>query len=154
VTFEAAVRFLIAAFPYSRGVIWLRTMSMAAPEPWVPIQLIWRQRLAAYWSIFWPCWALSFVLVMFLASPILSVDLKQSTLPLEVAAQVSFFLAQALTVHRIVHKRYRTFQVRVVRDDPHAAASSLSVGEGLPSGFSSHGRSLRFCWRFSCCSPG
>lgn len=71
------------------------------------IKLTWGQKVAAYWSISWPAWVASFILVDLFRDSVFVIPLKN----------LAFFGVQAVLTHRLVRKNYRSFRVDVVRDD-------------------------------------
>jgi uncharacterized membrane protein YsdA (DUF1294 family) len=94
------------------------------------LSLSWQQRFAAFWAISWPAWIVSFATVSF--------DLSfDSTNPpshhlwiASIIAQIAFFATQALLVHRLPRKKFRTFRLEVVRDGGESSRT-LSAKEGV-----------------------
>jgi hypothetical protein len=81
------------------------------------IHLAWAQKLAAYWSICWPAWLVSWILA-FLSTSIYSVsDLKYRLPVIAIGGNLLFFGIQAVLIHRLVRKNYRSFRVEVIRGD-------------------------------------
>jgi hypothetical protein len=86
--------------------------------------------LAAFWSISWPAWILSVVIVI-LSTSGYSVDVLQYNLSLlAIGGNLVFFAVQALLTRRLVRKNYRSFRLYVVRD--HGSTSrDLSMREAF-----------------------
>ena len=81
------------------------------------INLAWRQKVAAYWSISWPAWVASFTF-MVLVTRRYSVDALADHFSLiAVAGNLAFFGIQAVLTHRLVRKNYRSFRVDVIPED-------------------------------------
>ena len=81
------------------------------------INLAWRQKVAAFWSISWPAWIGSFVLVILLTSGY-SVELLQDNFSIvALGGNLAFFGIQTLLTRRLVRKDYRSFRMYVVRSD-------------------------------------
>ena len=94
------------------------------------ISLAWRQKVAAFWSISWPAWIGSFVLVMLLTSGY-SVELLQDKFSIiAFGGNLAFFSIQALLTRRLVRKNYRSFRVYVVRSDG-SQCRKLSLREAV-----------------------
>jgi hypothetical protein len=74
------------------------------------INLAWRQKLAAYWSVSWPPWISTIVMAVLVAGPAVT---RHTAL----AATHPFFGIQALLIPRLVRHDYRTFRVYTIRDD-------------------------------------
>jgi hypothetical protein len=74
-----------------------------------PIDLKWSQQLAAFWSILWPCWLLSFLLVAVFRRVL------EVTIALQVFLTVTHLVGQGILSFRLVRKNYRTFWIGVVR---------------------------------------
>src|SRR5882762_2356470 len=97
------------------------SVSMRTDEnaEWPPIDLAWRQTLAAFWSITWPSGLAMFILLLALLSALPSDssvdDLAQYGLAINLAINLMFFLCQAVLIPRLVRKRYRSFRVDVLR---------------------------------------
>ena len=107
-------------------------MDLTEPSPerleW-QIQLAWRQKLAAFWSITWPAVVACF-LGAFPFIVIVGHSSKSDLAALSVATRVAFYVIQAALIHRIVRKKYRSFRVEVVRDDGQRSRS-MTTSEGL-----------------------
>jgi hypothetical protein len=94
------------------------------------INLAWRQKVAAYWSISWPAWIGSFVVVILFTSGY-SVDLLQENFSIiAIGGNLTFFAIQALLTGRLVRKNYRSFRVYVVRDVG-TQSRNLSIREAV-----------------------
>lgn len=91
-------------------------MALQPRDNWPPIDLAWRQKLAAYWSVCWPSLLVMFIVGVGLSSTWSLDQLSQHELLLSIASNSAFFVCQVLLVRRIVRKRFRTFEVRVLRD--------------------------------------
>lgn len=87
-------------------------VSKPSDLPGWQINLTWGQKIAAFWSISWPAWIASFVLV-FHNGHSFEVVQKHSA----VVANLAFFMFQALLTLRLVRKNYRSFRVYVLHDD-------------------------------------
>lgn len=89
-------------------------MEFAETAEW-EIRLAWRQKVAAYWAISWPAWAISFILFSWLTSHY-STDELGGHLPILVLNLVlDFVVIQAIFSRRLVRKNYRSFRVNVIR---------------------------------------
>jgi hypothetical protein len=71
------------------------------------IDLSWPQRLAAYWSTFWPAWIASIIVLILLTG---------HTSVTFVVSGLVFLNVQAFLTHRLVRKNYRSFRVFVIRE--------------------------------------
>jgi hypothetical protein len=80
-----------------------------------PISLGWGERLAAFWSIWWPCWIIVGLNVAF-GAVLTSGEFHRSLQVLSVLTQALVFAFQALLVHRLVRKQYRSFYIAVLPD--------------------------------------
>jgi hypothetical protein len=80
-----------------------------ADIPGWPISLTWGQRIAAFWTIFWPAWIGTFLLAIFHTGP--------SVPALAIYVNLLYFAIQALTTRLLVRKNYRSFRIYVVRND-------------------------------------
>jgi hypothetical protein len=100
-----------------------------AASPEAMIDLTWRQKIAAFWSIAWPTWLASFVLLGFLIGHV-SINSTEGRLRLSLLGNAAYFVGQALLFPRLVRKRYRSFQIFVVRHDQ-PPSRSLSPSEIL-----------------------
>jgi len=84
-------------------------------EEW-EIKLAWRQKVAAFWSISWPAWLVSFIPVTLLVNAA-SLEQAQARAGLAIITnQLAFFVTQWVLTYRIPRKRYRSFRVEVIRD--------------------------------------
>jgi hypothetical protein len=72
------------------------------------IDLTWRQKIAAFWSIAWPCWLATFVLLGFITERFPVDDLVGHISALSVAANVAFLSGQAVLIQRLFRKQYET----------------------------------------------
>src|SRR5438874_6781717 len=94
---------------------------MEAPAvPGWRINLTWGQKVAAYWSISWPALIGSFALVSLT---------RRIPLLYPLIGNPAFFGFQAILIHRLVRKNYRTFSVGVLHDDGQQNRK-LSLPEG------------------------
>ena len=95
-------------------------MEIPETEEW-QIHLAWRQKVAAYWSISWPAWVVSFTLTILLTATY-SLDQSKDYAPrISLAATGIFYIFQAMLTQRLVRKNYRSFRVVVIRDgDQHS----------------------------------
>ena len=107
-------------------------------QQWPPIQLAWRQKLAAFWSIAWPS-LLASMLLMFVLSGVLTSDKVETVDSLgargEIAAVVSnlaFLVGQVILIPRLYRKRYRSFRVEISHED--GASNRLSAPEVMRVG--------------------
>jgi hypothetical protein len=95
--------------------------SESGERPWPPINLAWRQKLAAYWSISWPALIVSLWIggwyVNNLADSTGSGEIAGHKLIIFCFLNVPFFVVQAFLTGRLVRKEYRTFRVVVLRYD-------------------------------------
>src|SRR5437660_8682392 len=95
----------------------LLSVSMRTDEnaEWPPIDLAWRQTLAAFWSITWPSGLAMFILMLILLSALPTDwavdDLAQYGLAINLAINLMFFLCQAVLIPHLVRKGYRFFRV-------------------------------------------
>lgn len=90
--------------------------------------LAWRQQLAAYWSISWPAQLASFALATLLSIPLSLTEMQEHFTLIAAVESLSFFCVQALLTNRLVRKKYKTFRIEVLRDDPTQTAK-LSLSE-------------------------
>src|SRR5690242_9338454 len=119
-------------------------METVNSQQWPPIELAWRQTLAAFWSISWPSLLASWLLMVFL-SGILTSNRIETVDSLgvrgEVAALVSnlaFLFGQIILIPRLYRKRYRSFRVEVLRPGD-ATDPTLSAQEKIRVG-------IRLAW--------
>src|ERR1051326_2504589 len=98
-------------------------MPISETEDW-EIEPAWRQMGAAYWSISWPAWILSFIPTMIWLSGPLTTNAWVASL----VGYVTFMAVQATLTRRLVRKNYRSFRVHVVRDDGESSRK-LSIRE-------------------------
>jgi hypothetical protein len=93
----------------------------------------WGQKLSAFWSVSWPAWIGSWLLVMLaigLASNSFLGDHRSGiAIGIALARQILFFGFQAILSRRLFTKNYQTFLVHVIRDDGHQSRK-LSYREG------------------------
>lgn len=94
------------------------------------INLAWRQKLAAYWSISWPGLLVSYINIILVTALIPFDSLKDSVPTIIIANAVIFFGLQAILVPRLVWKNYRTFRIVVVRENGQETRG-LTMGEVL-----------------------
>ena len=82
------------------------------------IELAWRQKVAAYWSIYWPAMLVTFFVVIFTTLDYNLKDLNRLGVRLQImgTTAITFYGLQALLVHRLVRKTYRSFRIAVIRD--------------------------------------
>jgi hypothetical protein len=81
------------------------------------IDLAWRQKVAAFWSISWPAWVASFTLALLVTSLYPVSDLAQHLPAISLGGNLLFFGIQAVLTRRLVRKNYRSFRVEILRDD-------------------------------------
>jgi hypothetical protein len=81
------------------------------------IQLAWRQKVAAYWSISWLALIASFFVVVYLTDRYSVAELMDHRGMISLEANFIFFVIQLLLARRLVRKNYRSFRVYVVRAD-------------------------------------
>ena len=93
-------------------------------------ELSWSQQFAAFWAISWPAWLFTFTALGFIQAPIGLQQLKSHLFLLSVVAAILFFAAQALLVHRLTRKDFRTFRLEVLRGNGETSRK-LSAVEGL-----------------------
>lgn len=95
--------------------------------------LAWRQKFAAFWSISWPAWVIS-MLVLGVVTSMFSVErLGQPELlgVLFLTQKGVFFLLQGLFIPRLFRKQYRDFRIYLLRDNGEDARTP-SFPEVLP----------------------
>jgi hypothetical protein len=80
-----------------------------------PIHLTWRQELAASWSITWPNWIASFLVLALLPNVTLEYTLTFRAVPFLVTTFVVLF-GQVVLTFRLVRKDYRSFWIGVRRE--------------------------------------
>lgn len=89
------------------------------------IRLAWRQKVAAFWSISWPAWALSLILATWLMDRYSISELPDHIATISLVTNVAFFAIQAVLVLRLPRKNYRTFRIEVIRDNDERARRFL-----------------------------
>lgn len=94
------------------------------------IDLTWRQKIAAFWSISWPCWLASFVLVSFVIGNKSRGELENESSSLGLVANIAFLVLRFLLIPRLVRKKYRSFRIFVVRGDDQPVRG-LSANEAV-----------------------
>ena len=77
-----------------------------------PINLTWRQELAAWWSIFWPCWILSILP----AAIFFRVTGRSMPSVLLSTTKILFYVGQPILLFRLVRKNYRSFWIGILRE--------------------------------------
>jgi hypothetical protein len=91
----------------------------ATTEQNEPINLRWSQELAASWSIMWPCWVASLVLVALIPGLVLNDAalkyLSRSTAVL-VLGNFIMLVTQCVLAFRLVRKNYRLFWIGVLHE--------------------------------------
>jgi hypothetical protein len=80
------------------------------------VSLSWGQTIAGYWSIFWSAWIGSLAIVAVFTSRYSVEELKEHFSAVALGGNLAFFAVQAVLIHRLVKKNYRTFRISVVRD--------------------------------------
>jgi len=85
---------------------------LSSDTPGWDIDLAWRQKVAAYWSISWPALIGSFGAVAYSFA-----DFTTHYYAAAVVGQIAFFCFQAILTPRLFRKNYRTFRICVIRDD-------------------------------------
>jgi hypothetical protein len=94
------------------------------------LSLSWTRRFAAFWAISWPAWIVSFATAGFGLS-FDSLDAPPNHFfAASMLAHIAFFASQALLVHRLPRKNFRTFRLEVVRDGG-ASSRIFSAREGV-----------------------
>jgi len=89
------------------------------------------QELAASWSIWWPCWVASFLLVALIPGVVLNETalkyLLQNTAVLVLTGNLIILVAQCVLPFRLVRKNYRSFWIGVLHEgEPLKRSFSLS----------------------------
>jgi hypothetical protein len=79
--------------------------------------LTWSQRLAAFWSIFWPSLIAWMLLTLTWAVLKSSRNTGNSLWFASIGSNVVLFVVQGILTHRLVQKNYRSFHVEVIRDN-------------------------------------
>src|SRR5437870_684062 len=102
------------------------TNSAQTKEQSKPINLEWSQRLAAFWSVWWPCWV-AFVL---LAAIFFRVTGRSISGPLQFVDSLILFGGQGVLSFRLVRKNYRTFWIGVLRQGE-PLKRSLGIPENI-----------------------
>lgn len=97
-------------------------------EPDWHINLAWRQKVAAYWSISWPALAGWLALISFLTDRNSVGTVVNHVAEIALAGNLAFLAIQALLTRRIVGKNYRSIRVYVIRQDGQRSRS-LSFSE-------------------------
>lgn len=87
-------------------------IEIVSVDGYPPIQLAWRQKVAAYWSIFWGPAIASFFLAIVL--PFNSIEDHATVISW--VAQLIFFLVQGMIVRRLITKKYSTFRIGLLRE--------------------------------------
>src|SRR5260370_40006227 len=77
---------------------------------WPPIELAWRQKLAAFWSILWPGVASAWAIVILTSSVLSTYSLERWGSRLSAAAMGVSLLGQALFGPRLGRKNDRSFR--------------------------------------------
>jgi hypothetical protein len=93
-----------------------------------PIQLAWRQKVAAFWSIYWPGGMVSLFVFIAIASIFPLDRLESEAIRLSTSTTLLAVIAQGLFVRRLVKKRYGTFRIEVFREGV-LSAPALSLSE-------------------------
>ncbi len=75
-----------------------------------PINMTWRQELAAFWSILWPCWVLS---VLF-AAVLSRITAPTMTSAIRITQTFIVLFGQGFLLFRLARKKYRTFWIGVL----------------------------------------
>jgi len=105
--------------------------STATTEQSEPVNLRWSQELAASWSIMWPCWVASLLLVALIPGLVLNETalkyLSQNTAVLVLTGNLIMLVAQCVLAFRLVRKNYRSFWIGVLHEgEPLKRSFSLS----------------------------
>jgi|SRR5215510_3299728 len=94
--------------------------STATTEQSEPVNLRWSQELAASWSIMWPCWVASLLLVALIPGLVLNETalkyLSQNTAVLVLTGNLIMLVAQCVLAFRLVRKNYRSFWIGVLHE--------------------------------------
>jgi hypothetical protein len=101
-------------------------MVIGSMDGYPPIQLAWRQKVAAFWSIFW----LPTIAWFFLVTVLPFDKVAAHPVAISWAGHLLFFLAQAIIIRRLIRKKYATFRVAVMRDGA-PAGPTLSGQEAV-----------------------
>jgi hypothetical protein len=104
-------------------------MELVEGYVWEPIDLTWAQKLAAFWSIAWPGFLASLLIVSVIASSWSVEQMEARAVWLSLAATVTYLAGQILLAPRLVKKRYRSFRIALERSN--AASDKLSPQETL-----------------------
>jgi len=94
------------------------------------INLAWRQKVAAYWSISWPALVGWLALISFLTDRNSVGTVVNHAAGIALAGDLAFLAIQALLTRRIVRKNYRTFRVYVICEDGRRGRN-LSIPEAV-----------------------
>jgi hypothetical protein len=114
-------------------------METIGKQDWPPVELAWRQKLAAYWSIAWPGQLATLLLTGAIASRWSADEIMTHAVFIGVVGNVTLLFVQALLVPRLVRKQYRSFYVVMLRDHgsvsrklPQAEAVRVSIRVLVP----------------------
>jgi hypothetical protein len=99
-------------------------------EGWPKIDLAWRQKMAAFWSVYWPSGMVSLAIILGITLPFSSVGLlrAEAAPALNWAGSLIALFGQGFFVRRLIRKRYRTFRIEVLRAAV-LSSPALSTGE-------------------------
>ena len=92
------------------------------------INLAWKQKMAAFWSIWWPSATASLLVMLAItaARPLDLLELEASRI--RFAGRILSVFCQVFFVPRLVRKKYSTFRVGVLRDGI-LSSPALSMSE-------------------------
>src|SRR5438128_10699409 len=103
---------------------------MAAPPQMTglsePINLTWRQELAAWWSIFWPCWILSILP----AAIFFRVTGRSMPSVLLSTTKILFYVGQPILLLRLVRQNYLSLCIGSLREE-YTATQRLPLVERI-----------------------
>ncbi|HJZ97636.1 MAG TPA: hypothetical protein VKE70_14100 [Candidatus Solibacter sp.] len=86
-------------------------MEQVAGHVWESIELSWSQKLAASWSVVWPGFLCSMMIVLTISSNWSLEKLEHQSFWLGIVAAITYLAAQIPFASRLVRKRYRSFRI-------------------------------------------
>src|SRR2546428_11539047 len=92
-----------------------------------PIDLKWSQQLAAFWSIWWPC----FMVAVLVAAIYVRVSDHPMLGALQIAQTVILSFGQGVLSYRLVRKNYRTFWIGVLHQGESHQKRYLGIPENI-----------------------
>ena len=99
--------------------------SQPSDTPGWPVETTWNQRLAAFWSVFWPSILATLVVVGLVTSGFPVTALEGHLSAVSVTTIVIYFCLQTLSTFRLVRKKYRSFRVFALGVDGNKHSLSL-----------------------------